>query len=203
MNSNVAENKEKSTWLVVDLGTTSIKGGLFHSNGDLIREAAHPNKPTQTEEGFHHQEIETWWNGFTAVIHDLMSSEVEVQGLVLTGQMQNLIFLDSKSEPLHPIVNYSDQRGADQIASWSAQKSVQELLLETGNEQGPTSLLAKLAWFQQHQPEVLKNTEKIFIGSADYIGYRLTGVSQTDTTTAATTGLMKLSSRTWHTALFA
>ncbi|MGB1135263.1 MAG: xylulokinase [bacterium] len=203
MNSNVAENKEKSTWLVVDLGTTSIKGGLFHSNGDLIREAAHPNKPTQTEEGFHHQEIETWWNGFTAVIHDLMSSEVEVQGLVLTGQMQNLIFLDSKSEPLHPIVSYSDQRGADQIASWSAQKSVQEQLLETGNEQGPTSLLAKLAWFQQHQPEVLKNTEKIFIGSADYIGYRLTGVSQTDTTTAATTGLMQLSSRTWHTALFA
>ncbi len=116
--------------------------------------------------------------------------------------MQNLIFLDSKSEPLHPIVSYSDQRGADQIASWSAQKSVQEQLLETGNEQGPTSLLAKLAWFQQHQPEVLKNTEKIFIGSADYIGYRLTGVSQTDTTTAATTGLMKLSSRTWHTTLF-
>ena len=76
-------------------------------------------------------------------------------------------------------------------------------MLETGNEQGPTSLLAKLAWFQQHQPEVLQNTEKIFIGSADYIGYRLTGVSQTDTTTAATTGLMKLSSRTWHTALFA
>ena len=113
MNSNVAENKEESTWLVVDLGTTSIKGGLFHSNGDLIREAAHPNKPTQTEEGFHHQEIETWWNGFKAVIHDLMSSEVEVQGLVLTGQMQNLIFLDSKSEPLHPIVSYSDQRGAD------------------------------------------------------------------------------------------
>ena len=49
---------------MVDLGTTSIKGGLFHSNGDLIREAAHPNKPTQTEEGFHHQEIETWWSGF-------------------------------------------------------------------------------------------------------------------------------------------
>ncbi|MEC8359888.1 MAG: FGGY-family carbohydrate kinase, partial [SAR324 cluster bacterium] len=108
----------------------------------------------------------------------------------------------SQSEPLHPIVSYSDQRGADQITSWSAEKSVQEQLLETGNEQGPTSLLAKLAWFQQHQPEVLQNTEKIFIGSADYIGYRLTGVSQTDTTTAATTGLMKLSSRTWHTALF-
>ena len=59
MNSNVAENKEKSTWLVVDLGTTSIKGGMFHGNGDLFREATHPNKPTQTEEGFHHQEIET------------------------------------------------------------------------------------------------------------------------------------------------
>ncbi|HCV85154.1 MAG TPA: hypothetical protein DGB85_01000, partial [Deltaproteobacteria bacterium] len=138
MNPNAAENKEESTWLVVDLGTTSIKGGLFRSNGDLIREAAHPNKQTQTEASFHHQEIETWWNGFTAVIHDLMSSEVEVQGLVLTGQMQNLIFLDSQSQPLHPIVSYSDQRGADQIASWYAEKSVQEQLLKTGNEQGPT-----------------------------------------------------------------
>ena len=203
MNSNVAENKEESTWLVVDLGTTSIKGALLHISGDLIREISHPNKQTQTEAGFHHQEVEKWWNGFTTVINDLMSSEVEVQGLVLTGQMQNLIFLDSQSEPLHPIVSYSDQRGADQITSWSAEKSIQEQLLETGNEQGPTSLLAKLAWFQQHQPEVLQNTEKIFIGSADYIGYRLTGVSQTDTTTAATTGLMKLSSRSWHTALFA
>ncbi|MAA69660.1 MAG: hypothetical protein CL915_13090 [Deltaproteobacteria bacterium] len=201
MNSNTAENKDESTWLVVDLGTTSIKGSLFDCNGDLIGESSHPNKQTQTEEGFHHQEVETWWNGFSAVVHELMKPGV--QGLVITGQMQNLIFLDSQSEPLHPVVSYSDQRGADQIASWSAKKSVQEQLLETGNEQGPTSLLAKLAWFQQHQPEVLKNTEKIFIGSADYIGYRLTGVSQTDTTTAATTGLMQLSSRTWHTALFA
>ena len=201
MNSNTAENKDESTWLVVDLGTTSIKGSLFDCNGDLIGESSHPNKQTQTEEGFHHQEVETWWNGFSAVVHELMKPGV--QGLVITGQMQNLILLDSQSEPLHPVVSYSDQRGADQIASWSAEKSVQEQLLETGNEQGPTSLLAKLAWFQRHQPEVLKNTEKIFIGSADYIGYRLTGVSQTDTTTAATTGLMQLSSRTWHTALFA
>jgi len=203
MNSNTAEKMEDSTWLVVDFGTTSIKGGLFRSNGDLICEASHPNQQTQTEEGFHHQEVETWWNGFTAVIHELMIPEVSLQGLVLTGQMQNLIFLDSQSEPLHPVVSYSDQRGAEQIANWTEIKSLQEHLLETGNEQGPTSLLAKLAWFQQHQPEVLKNTEKIFIGSADYIGYRLTGVSQTDTTTAATTGLMQLSSRTWHTALFA
>ena len=203
MNSNAAENKDESTWLVVDLGTTSIKGGLFHSNGNLIRETSHPNQQTQTDEGFHHQELETWWNGFIAVINDLMNPEVTLQGLVLTGQMQNLIFLDSQSEPLHPVVSYSDQRGAEQIASWYDEKSLQEQLLETGNEQGPTSLLAKLVWFQQHQPEVLKNTEKIFIGSADYIGYRLTGVNQTDTTTAATTGLMKLSSRTWHTALFA
>ena len=203
MNSNTAEKMEDSTWLVVDLGTTSIKGGLFEGNGDLIREASHPNQQTQTEEAFHHQEVETWWNGFTAVIHELLNPEVSLQGLVVTGQMQNLIFSDSHSEPLHPVVSYSDQRGIEQIASWMEIKSLQEQLLETGNEQGPTSLLAKLAWFQQHQPEVLKNTEKIFIGSADYIGYRLTGVSQTDTTTAATTGLMRLSSRTWHTALFA
>ena len=203
MNSNAAENKDESTWLVVDLGTTSIKGGLFHSNGNLIRETSHPNQQTQTDEGFHHQELETWWNGFIAVINNLMNPEVTLQGLVLTGQMQNMIFLDSHSEPLNPVVSYSDQRGAEQIASWYDEKSLQEQLLETGNEQGPTSLLAKLVWFQQHQPEVLKNTEKIFIGSADYIGYRLTGVNQTDTTTAATTGLMKLSSRTWHTALFA
>ena len=82
MNSNVAENKEESTWLVVDLGTTSIKGGLFHNDGELIREISHPNKQTQTEAGFHHQEVEKWWNGFTTVINNLMSSEVEVQGLL-------------------------------------------------------------------------------------------------------------------------
>ena len=161
MNSNAAENKEESIWLVVDLGTTSIKGGLFHSNGNLIRETSHPNQQTQTDEGFHHQELETWWNGFIAVVHELMKPGVTLQGLVLTGQMQNLIFLDSHSEPLHPVVSYSDQRGAEQIASWSDEKSLQEQLLETGNEQGPTSLLAKLVWFQQHQPEVLRNTEKI------------------------------------------
>ncbi len=48
MNSNTAEKMEDSTWLVVDLGTTSIKGGLFEGNGDLIREASHPNQQTQT-----------------------------------------------------------------------------------------------------------------------------------------------------------
>ncbi len=66
----------------------------------------------------------------------------------------------------------------------------------TGNTQDAGSLLAKLRWLRTHEPEALTNSAVLLFGAADYIALKLSGIATTDTTTASTTGLLDLETRT-------
>lgn len=190
-------------WLMLDLGSTNIKGALLGPAGELLHSASHPNRPHTTAEGVQEQNVEDWWQAAVAVIRELSQHSTDLAGIGVTGQMQNLILLDAHQRPLRPVISYNDQRADRIVDSWRQNQQLQRLLDETGNEQGPTSLLGKLRWLQDQTPEVLSRTEQIFVGSADYLVFRLTGVALADTTTAATTGLMALEPRTWHQQLLA
>lgn len=64
------------------------------------------------------------------------------------------------------------------------------------NDLDPSGFLPKLLWLRRHEPEVLQRATRLFLGAADVLVYRLTGEHVCDTTTASTTGLMALDTRT-------
>jgi xylulokinase len=67
----------------------------------------------------------------------------------------------------------------------------------TGNIQDASSLLAKLLWLKKHTPEIYTPLETVLLGAHDYIAWKLTGSTNTDFTTAATTGLLDIKRNTW------
>lgn len=182
--------------IVFDLGTTEIKGAVMKNDGTLVQKVTRQNSTKITDSNHHEQDALFWWEALCSVSRELCKS-YKVQDIVVTGQMQNLLFLNSKGYPLQEVILYSDQRSIEE-AEWLLQNSCyHNLVAKTGNEQGPTSLVAKLLWIKKHKPEILSKTKCLLPGASDYIVFRMTGETATDTTTASTTGLMELVKKKW------
>jgi xylulokinase len=185
-----------SNWLAIDIGTTQTKAILMTPQGAPIRAGVPQNYPTHSATGgINEQQAEDWWDAAVAAVRSLHVSAQEVGQVVVTGQMQNLIALDSALQPLRPVILYSDTRAAAEATALNAQVGSAHLQSLTGNMQDAGSLLAKLRWLMRYEPGVLGQTHVLLFGAAEFAVLRMTGDALSDTTTASTTGLMDLGTR--------
>lgn len=181
------------TWLIFDVGTTGIKAAIVSSLGEVLTSAYQRYETLTAEGGVVEQDANDWWQAALATLTQLDVTSVDA--IALTGQMQNVVLLDGKGELLRPVILYSDVRA--HLEAELLSEEADNLRQLTGNEQGAASLLAKLLWLEQREPEVLKKSTHMLMGAADYLAFKLTGRAVSDTTTASTTGLMNLETRAW------
>lgn len=183
------------TWLAFDIGTTGTKAALIGPDGRTLRSAYRPHHTLSAEGGVVEQLAEHWWEAVIDAAQELNATEADA--IALTGQMQDLILIDAQGEPTHPVILYSDTRARDEATEINARIGAERLWQLTGNEQGASSLLAKLLWLSHHEPEALAHSAHLLVGAADFVALKLTGTPVTDTTTASTTGLLDINSRAW------
>ncbi len=185
----------RKRWLALDIGTTGVKAALVDENGKVIN-SAHRDYATHTAEGgIVEQNAADWWKAVTEAARELNGGS-EVEGVALTGQMQDLIVLNADGSPARPVILYSDTRArveADEIGHIIGKDRLWKL---TGNDQNADSLLAKLLWLKRREPAALASARCLLFGAADFIAFKLTGIAIADTTSASSTGLMNLTSRT-------
>ncbi len=176
------------TLIAVDVGTTGAKVALVNQDGAVLA-TAYRDYPTISLPGNGvEQDPEAWWQAVCTALQELVRDGLHqgVAGIMLSGQMQDLILLGPEGV-LGRAILYSDQR---------AQAEATEL-----EAQGAASLLAKWRWLCHHEPERVRACRRLLPGAHDYIAWRLCGVAATDYTTAATTGLLALATNRWATNL--
>jgi xylulokinase len=182
-------------WLALDIGTTGTKAALLDHEGRALR-AAYREYPTHSAAGgIMEQDARDWWRAASEAARALEAGAVE--GVALTGQMQNVILVDRDGEATHPVILYSDSRAHAEALSVQTDYGAEALREITGNAQEAGSLLAKLRWLRAHHPAALDRAAHLLTSAADYVAFRLTGAAACDTTTASTTGLMALDTRQW------
>lgn len=182
-------------FMAIDIGTTGTKAALIDDQLNVL-ESAYADYGTHTAGGgIVEQAAADWWNAVQTAARALDGSRVE--GIVLTGQMQDLILLDAAGETVRPVILYSDTRANEEAIWVNAQIGTEQLAVLTGYDQEAGSLLAKLRWLQHYEPNSLAKAAHLLIGAADVIAHRLTGIYATDMTTAATSGLIDLNSHDW------
>ncbi len=182
-------------WLALDIGTTGTKAALLDENGQVQRSTYCDYATHTMGGGVVEQDARDWWNAAVAAAREL--NPVEVDAIVLTGQMQNLILLDAQGLPVRPVILYSDLRAHAEVAALHESIGRDVLCRLTGNNQEAGSLLAKLRWLLAHEPDSLNRAVHLLVGAADVVAFGLTGVAASDTTTASATGLMDIVSRRW------
>lgn len=185
-----------------DAGTTAVKGTLVNEAGEAILSRS-VELPTLCHDGCQEQAPQDWWAAFCEISRQFTEAVLpeDISGIIMSGQMQDLIPLDRDLNPICPAILYSDGRAEAQAAALEATVGGEYFLHTTGNRCDGSLPLPKLMWLKEHRPELYARTAHVLISSKDYLIVRLTGVCAGDVTACATAGAMDIRRKCWDERL--
>lgn len=191
--------RDKTKYIATfDVGTTAVKGVL-------VDEAGHPAAarsiaiPTLFEEDRREQEPRSWWDAFREISLEFAVKipPAQIEALVMSGQMQDLIPLDRALNPVCNAILYSDGRAGKQAKRLEETVGAEHFLKITGNRCDGSLPLPKLMWLKECRPDLYARTYRVLISSKDYLIARLTGVCAGDVTAGSTAGAMDIFKKCW------
>jgi xylulokinase len=190
------------TILVLDIGTSGIKAAIYSEAGLLLAEAITGYQTMSPQPGYFEQKPDDWFDATRIAISEVKDT-YRIALIALTGTMQNVILLGANGQTIFPALLYSDSRAKSRFKSFGQRMESLNAATRVGNQVDSLMCSAKLEWLRSEIPHIFADIMMIHTGAKDYVGYRLTGHHATDPTSASTTGLMNLESRTWDAEILA
>ena len=139
--------------LCIDIGTSSIKGGIVDRDGNLLwwhREVlAYP-----ATESFSDWPAERW----LVALRNLLSRidrHLQIDAVVISGNGPTLVPVGTNGRPVSPVLHWIDKR-EDRVAGQAS------------------FFLPKARWFMKHHPDAYEATS-CFLTCPDFINHELTG----------------------------
>ncbi|MBN1974094.1 MAG: hypothetical protein JW787_10680 [Sedimentisphaerales bacterium] len=190
--------------LAVDIGTTSMKMGVFRiENGtlELVRQFSQEYKVNIYNEGlFGDIEQEKWDKAFVSGCKELQDITGEIEVIALSGTTPGLTAMDKSGNALYPAILMLDQRSSVQAKQIIDTIGAEKLLQYTGNMPvaGGCSL-ASILWLRDKMPDVFRKTY-MFGHSNTYFASRLTGNFAIDPSSASLTAIYNTAANdhTWN-----
>ena len=169
--------------LSLDVGTTSVKAGLFQPNGQCLASALQEYHLISNSAEEAELDPETYWwaacKTTRAVLNQAKVSPLEVLGLSISSQGETTIILNEAGQPLRKALVWLDNRATKQAETLKA-KLGDVVYSRTGiPEIVPTWPACKVLWIRENEPEIFKKIDKILLVQ-DYLIFRLTGRFVTD-----------------------
>ena len=144
------------------------------------------------------------WRAILDAIAECAASATErgdrISAVSITSQRQSLVFADEDGEPLYAGPN-TDLRAAFEGAALDSEHGG-ALYRATGHKPAFMMASGKLRWFADNRPRDFNRIAQI-LPLADWIAQRLTGISASERTLAAASGMVNLRSRDWARAEYA
>ena len=181
--------------LGIDVGTTSVKAGVFDENGNLIR-LCQEDYILMNNGSFIEFEAEEYFNIVKRVITEV-SQGLFIDALSVDSQGETLILCDSKGNPLRRAIVWLDNRAeneAQELKKEFGEKTVYEL---TGQPEITSGWPAcKLLWIKRNEPDVWEKTRKVFL-LEDFILFRLSGEFVSEKTLQSSAMYFNINTCTW------
>jgi xylulokinase len=162
----------------VDLGTSTVKAGLFSSEGKLLSLRSRP-VPAETRPILKNQpgsasiviDADSWVDAAFALLRELSGVALEsygqdpVEALSVSGNGPTLIAIGSDGRPLMPALLWSDRRAIEESA---------EISSLSGRHVDPAFYMPKALRLMRREPRLYEKTA-CFMPCPEYLAYRLTG----------------------------
>lgn len=185
---------------VFDIGTTAIKGLLLDKNVAVFNEQT-VELTTFMEDGKVEQQPLDWWKAVKDIAAIWWKNGVvpeSIEAITFSGQMEDVITI-SKTGKNYRAILYADTRAGEEAVAIT--EKIPDLREVTGNNMSATTPIAKINWLQKYEKAMYDDAWKFVFCAKDYVIYELTGEAVTDPVTAATTGIMDLTTRNWHESI--
>ena len=123
-----------TTYLGIDLGTSSSKVVIMDENQKILASATRPMDVTRPHHGWSEQEPGQWVAATTAAIDEVKDKHgaamTRVRGIGLSGHMHGATLLDKQDRALRPCILWNDTRSHAEAHELDSQPLFREL---TGN----------------------------------------------------------------------
>ena len=190
-------------YLGIDLGTSAVKAMLIDDEQAIVGSAHVPLGVSRPFPGWSEQNPRDWLDAAERAIGALHAAHARafaaVRGVGLSGQMHGATLLDQHDEPLRPCLLWNDTRAHRQAALLDADARFRAI---TGNIVFPGFTAPKVAWIEQHEPEVFERTRWVLLPK-DFLRLWLTGERVSDMSDASGTSWLDTGARRWSAALLA
>lgn len=185
--------------LGIDLGTSSLKGSVYTTDGRLVDSSAYEYDLYIPKKGFSEQDPKDWIKAFKDVIKDL-SKKIDdfsenLDAISFSGQMHSLVLLDENDEVLRNAILWNDVRTTDQCQKIMNEFG-EEILSINKNIALEGFTLPKILWVMENEPEIWEKTRHILLPK-DYLRLYLTGNYHMDLSDAAGTLLLDVEKKEW------
>jgi len=191
--------------IALDLGTTSIKGGLLDRDGALSHIAAKPAPKIAVTGGHYESDALAYAAAAEQALNECVTQAGDCRTLGLCSQRSSfLIWERATGQPLTPLISWQDNRGAASCEALRAHENRIRNL--TGLPLTPYYFAPKLRIMLQDNPEWLARLERseLLAGTLDtFLIWRWTGGKHfmTDASMAARTQLMDIRQQQWSPQL--
>lgn len=181
-------------FIAYDLGTGGIKTGIYGEDG-ISRGFCFKAYDTYfPRPNFREQRPEDWWNAllFTTkkLLCDTKISPNDIVSLAVSGHSLGALPIGKDGSLLCEYVPiWNDSRALTEAKEFFNKVSEEEWYCTTGNGFPPELYsIFKILWYKKNMPKLYEQTKK-FLGTKDYINYKMTGVLATDRSYASGSGL--------------
>jgi xylulokinase len=173
--------------LGIDIGTSSVKAGLFNLDGKVLAAARAPHPVYSPQPGWFEQDPRDWWLGVKKTLAEVLQGvdPGRVISIGLSGQCPGHVLVDSDGVPLGRAIIWRDQRAQVEAAWIAGHVSAEQAMTWTGSAEIASASLppARHLWLKNHRVQEWGRARAV-LQPKDFIGMSLTGWIGTDRSSA-------------------
>ena len=188
--------------LVIDCGSSSMRGVLFDESGE-IRHVERISYFMDIDGSAATQDAAVYRESLISICaacaQIVRREKLTLGALSITSQRSSVLPVDQAGRPLGKIITWYDRRSQD-ICQEKLLLYRKEILAISGTRTSPVLSAPKMLWLKRNYPDCYADAHKL-LGIHDYLLFLCTGNFVTDVTLASRSNLMDIRSLCWSERL--
>ena len=161
----------------IDLGTTTLKVGVFNTEGEEIAFISKEYELIYPGDNMVENDVEKYWEEIISLIKKitLNLNRSKILALSISSQAETIVPINREGKPLRTAIVWLDGRSKKEAIQISSNFDNHDLFKITGQPfSDPTWPATKIKWIENNQKDIFEDTYK-FLLLEDYIVLRFTG----------------------------
>jgi xylulokinase len=167
----------------IDVGSSSVKVGVYRSNGKPLAHASETLTPKRPEPGWWEIEPEEVWTATLSGLRHVLGARAVRRDppvmMAISASGREAFPVDQNGSPLGPCIMAGDIRGGEFESSSASSTGMPDWYLACGHLPERMDPVNRLLWWRHHHPSIVKSM-RYFLGWHEFLTLRLGGKAITD-----------------------